>query len=253
MKHRVALAVVGMVLVGCAAESEPEKVDMAKASDFNAQLGVAYMQQGNNEWALNKLEKSIAQNPDNGRAHHYIAELYRRVDDYAKAEEHFQRAMELLPNDMPLRENYGVFLCTRGDSAQGLRYLYESLESPFNTAPAGTHENLGQCALESNDLVTAEKQLRTALQLDPKRPRTLLSMAQIAYRNQQYLRARSFFQRYLEVAPQVPESLLTGIRIEEALGNLDTVASYSLLLSRKYPDSDEAQELERMQSRGTNR
>jgi type IV pilus assembly protein PilF len=244
------LLLVGLLLAGCATETEPERVDLVKASDFNAQLGVAYMQQGNNEWALNKLEKALSQNPDNGRAHHYIAELYRRVDDYAKAEEHFNRAMELLPNDMPLRENYGVYLCDRGDAAQGLRYLYESLNSPFNTAPAGTHENLGQCAMATNDLATAEKQLRTALQLDPKRPRALLTMAQIAHRNKQYLRARSFFQRYLELAPQTPENPLTGIRIEEALGNRDTVASYSLLLRGKFPDSDEAQELMQAQPPG---
>jgi type IV pilus assembly protein PilF len=108
----VSLFVVSMLIVsGCATTTDKEKQDINDASDYNAQLGLAYLNQGRYDIAQSKLKKAIEQNPDNAFAQHYIAELYRRLGEFDKAETHFKEALDLAPDNASLLNNYGVFLC----------------------------------------------------------------------------------------------------------------------------------------------
>ena len=68
----------------------------------------------------------------------------------------------------------------------------------------------------------------------------LIQMGQISYDQGNYLSARGYLQRYLEVARHTPASLWLGIRVEKELGDKDTLSSYALLLRNNFPDSDEA-------------
>ena len=65
-------------------------------------------------------------------------------------------------------------------------------------------------------------------------------MAKLSYANGNYLSARAFLQRYLEIANQTPASLWLGIQIEQKLGDKNTLSSYALLLKNNFPDSREA-------------
>ena len=246
----VLVLVLSVFLGACATQPVPEGEDLHRASELNAELGVAYMERGNNEWAMQKLKKALQEDPDNGTAHHYIAELYRRLGETDKAEDHFNRALYLLPHDMSLVNNYGVFLCDEKRFNDAQKYFLKVLDDPLNTSPAETYENLGICAQRAGDLVDAEKYLRQALRLDKARPKSLFSMAQIMTVNKHYLKARGFLERYLAIAKeQNAPSLWLGIQIERQLGNRDAVASYSLLLKGKYPDAPETQQLRKLEAR----
>lgn len=239
-------------LVSCATpQTELSDEDAKRAAEFNAKLGLAYMQQGRYDVALQKLQKSKQQDPDNLSVYHYLATLYQRLDEEDKADEYFRLAMELDPENSAVQNNYGVFLCDRGHYKQAQRHFAKALSDPVYTAKDQTHENLGLCAQLSGDLRTAEKHLRTALKLNPRLVKGLLAMAEIHFDTRQYTSARGFYQRYIEIALQTPKSLWLGILLERQLGNRDTVASYSVLLKNKYPDSKEARLLEKLHgSRG---
>lgn len=250
----VSLLFTSFLLAACSSTSQPVFPDrnLHRASQLNAELGAAYIQRGKKEWALQKLKKALEENPDNAEAHHYIAVLYQQLGENSKAESHFKRALELMPNNRDLLNNYGVFLCSEKRFDQAEKYFTRVLDNPLNRSPAETYENMGICAQRADKLPKAEAYLRRALRLDPQRPKTLFSLAQISYVNKHYLQARAFYQRYLDIAKQQnPRSLLLGIKIENQLGNGDAVASYALLLKGKYPDSDETSELNSMEAKGT--
>lgn len=243
-----------ILLAACSSTSSPTFPDrnLKRASQLNAELGVAYMQRGKKDWALQKLKKALEENPDNAEAHHYIAVLYEQLGENDKAETHFRQALDRMPDNMDLLNNYGVFLCGENRFKEAEGYFKKVLDNPLNRSPAETYENMGICAQRSGDLTKAEQYLRRALRLDKQRPKTLFSLAQISYHNRDYLQARAFYQRYLDLArQQSPHSLLLGIKIENQLGNQDAVASYSLLLKGKFPDSAEARELKDMEDKGT--
>jgi len=247
------LLLLGVLLSGCTTTtSKPDLSDeqLHRASELNAELGVRYMQQGNYDWAMTKLQKSIEQNEDNARAHHYLAELYRRVGKPKDAEKHFQAAMDLSPDDPALLNNYGIFLCDRNKYEQALRYFNKALNDPVYPGKAGIYENMGQCELQRGNLYRAEEYLLKALHLNPKLPQANLDMAQLTFDKQLYTQSRNYLNNYLAQANHNAQSLWLGILLERRTGNRNRVASYAILLKGKFPDSKEAKLLRKLEAKG---
>lgn len=243
MKHSPVyiLSVLALILSGCASSPKHEGIDTTKAAEANATLGVRYMQQGNYEVAMTKLKKSISFDDEYGPAHHYIAELYRRLEQYDKADEHYRMALRYSDEeDYALYNNYGVFLCGQDRYEEGEKQLLKVLADPVYPRKEQVYENLGICAERKPNLERAEEYLRTALRMNPRQSKSLLAMARISFTRGNYLSTRAYLQRYLEVARHTAESLWLGIRAERLLGDNNAVSSYGLLLNANFPDSDEA-------------
>ena len=252
MKNRFGFIFITIALFVSACVSEPhrEKEDLNDASDYNAQLGLAYINQGRYDVALSKLKKAIEQNPDNAVAQHYIAELYRRLGEFEKAERHFKLALDLTPKNSALLNNYGVFLCDAKRYNDAYIYFDKVLKDPLYPAKGSVYENVGLCAQAQGDIAKAEENLKLALRMNPESPKSLLAMAQISFDKQKYSAARNYYYGYLENARQTPESLWLGILLENNSGNKNRMASYKVLLKGKYPDSKEAELLRKMEASG---
>jgi len=223
--------------------------DRQKASMANAKLGLGYMMQGNNEQALAKMQKALELDEENASAHHYLAELYNRLDEPAKAEKHYLHAIEITPEETSALNNYAVFLCRQGRYEASQEHFHRILENPLFKSKAQTFENMGLCAEQSGNVKQAEEYFRKALRYNAKLSKALLHMAQISFDKQSFLSAYGFYQRFLEVGKQVPQSLWLGILLERRKGNKNAVASYSLLLRRKFSTSKEAELLQRLEQR----
>lgn len=236
----IAVFVPIVFLSGCASSPDGKDVDPTKAAEANATLGVRYMQQGNYEVAMNKLEKALKFDNSYAPAHHYIAELYRRLDRMDKADEHFRDALYYSDNDSSLYNNYGAFLCSQGRHEDGEKQFLKVLTNPTYRQRAQVFENLGLCVEQIPSLERAEEYLRSALRSNPRLPKSLLAMSRLSFAKGNYLSTRAYLQRYLEVARHTPESLWLGIRAERLLGDKNAVSSYGLLLKSNFPESEEA-------------
>lgn len=198
------------------------------------------MQQGDNETALLKLQRALEQEPDLVTAHHYIAELYRQLDAPQAAENHYQAALKLTPNDYSLQNNYGVFLCDQGNFETAEKsFLMAVQKAPAHQARYEFYENLAQCMMRKPDRAKAEKYFRMVLEASPRRPVTLYQMARISFDEGMYLRSRAFFQRFTEVSAQTSETLWLGVRIERKLGDFVAANKYANLLKMNYPLANE--------------
>ena len=228
-------------LVGCSSTPRHgSDVDPTRAADANAELGLRYMLQGDYQVAMEKLERALEFDSRHAQAHHYTAELYRRLGRPNEAERHFSRAVRFSRDpDHTLHNNYGVFLCSQGQFRKGEQQLLKVLENPVYPQTDQVYENLGLCMEDSGDLSRAEGYLRQALSRNPRLPISLLAMARINFEHENYLSVRAYLQRYREVAPHTPESLWLGIRTERILGDRNALASYALSLERNFPDSEE--------------
>lgn len=241
-----------LLLGGCATTSEPELSEerLQRASDLNAELGVRYMQQGENERAMDKLQKAIAQNEDNARAHHYLGELYRRVDRPEQAEEQFRHALDLTPRDPALLNNYAILLCDMKKYEQADRYFEKALDDPVYSGKAAVYENMAQCAESQNNLKRAEELYLKALRLDPKLPTANLGMARLTFDMSLYAQSRRYLEKFLERRKHNAQSLWLGILLERRAGNRNRVASYAMLLKGRFPNSEEARNLRKLESQG---
>ena len=216
--------------------------DGKTAAEVNLQLGLGYLQQGRPKLALESLKHAIKLDPKLADAHHYAAESYRQLQQYEHAGDHFKKALKLAPNNAAIKNNYGVYLCDRGQYAEADRYFTEVIDDKYYTATAEALENAGICARKAGDLALAMKRFRQAVDYDARRARSLYQLADLSFLNDDVLNARDFMQRYFSVALKNSQSLWLAIRIEHALGNDEDVREYATALYKNFPDSNEAKE-----------
>lgn len=242
MMRRIALLMplfASIVLVGCSTPVR-EGVDTEKAAQANADLGLRYMMQGNYEVAMEKLNNALTYEPNHVPTHHYLAELYRRLERYDDADDHFRHAIRYAKGEASsLHNNYGGFLCSQGRIDAGVKEFKKVLDNPVYPRRDQVYENLGLCFEGKPDPEQAEIYLRKGLELNPKAPKSLLAMARLSFAKKNYLSTRAYLQRYSEVSRHAPESLWLGIQVERILGDKDALASYGLSLKGNYPNAPE--------------
>lgn len=236
MKRSILVLAAALLLSACSGMPTRDP----RSAQVNAELGLRYMLQGQNEVALEKLNRALEQDPKSAIAHHYLAELYRRLGESKDADRHFRRAIALDENNSSVYNNYGVFLCNQKRYEEAEKQFLTVLQNPVYTGRAQTLENLGVCLRAAGNTTKAAEYFRKALQADAKSPIALLGMAELNHGAGNSLSARAYLQRYNEVGPHTPESLWLGVRVERALGNKGAAGSYGLLLKNRFPDSEEA-------------
>ena len=237
------VVVLAFTLLACASVQEQEREDKKQfdIADTNLRLGLGYLQRGQLDAALEKLQKAVATMPDYAEAQSSLALVYVQLDNNEKAEIHYQRALELSPKDGSILNNYAVFLCGSGRPAEAEAYFLKAIQSRNYHTPAQALENLGVCAMQIPDMAKAESYLRKALQIDPKLPRALLQMARISLEKKNAMSGRAYLQRYQEVSPLGADGLWLGIQVERELGDTATAQDYENRLRRHFPDSKELQ------------
>ncbi|HET7396182.1 MAG TPA: type IV pilus biogenesis/stability protein PilW [Gammaproteobacteria bacterium] len=239
--------VVAAMLAGCVSSGSTfagDKVSMKQASDYNTQLGVAYLQQGNRDLAMQKLQKALEQNPDNANAYLGLGLLYDSIGDTNKAENSYEKALDKAPDDPDVQNNYAVFLCQHGQQKKSEKYFLEAAQNALYATPDAAYTNAGVCASQIPDMKTAEQYFRKALDINPIFPSALYQMAQISYQQKKYLQARAFIERFNSASKQPrPEVLLLGVLTERALGNEQNAADYAKKLRTLFPDSPQAQQI----------
>jgi type IV pilus assembly protein PilF len=124
----VAISASMALLHGCAApsgtapalpprqpEPPPVKVQEASPKDraaLHAELGAGYYERGRMDVAIEELTEAQNLDPTNPKIYNYFALVYTVLGENAKAEQNFQRALQLAPNDPDVRHNWGWFLCS---------------------------------------------------------------------------------------------------------------------------------------------
>lgn len=216
----------------------------AKAAALYTDLGQKYMAQGKLEVALENLNKALAADNRYANAHTVIGLLYERIGDNTKAEDHYRRAVELMPKSGNENNNYGAFLCKLGRYEESSAYFVRAVADPFYKTPVVALTNSGTCAIKGGKLDVAERDLRTALEREPDNSEALFQMATVLYRKDDFFKARAFIQRYEAVGQQSADALLLGRNIELRLGNGKTAQDYTRRLRERYPDSEQSRSLD---------
>ncbi len=218
--------------------------DLKEAARVNTQLGVAYMQQGEQKTAKEKLDRAIEQNPDYAPAHGALAMLYNQRGDFEEAEKEYRRALHLDSQSSDLKNNFGVFLCGQGRRDEALGYFEQAAQDFSYSTPEAAWTNAGICIIQhGGSAADAEKDFREALRVNANFPSALLQMARISFNRGDYFEARAFLQRYEHVGPVTPDTLSMQSQAERQLGDKGAARDYQIQLIQKFPDSPQAQAL----------
>ncbi len=224
---------------------QTSKADQAKdAARVHTELAQHYMAQGDLQTALTKLNRALDFDPNYAPAHTVIAVLDERINKLADAELHYRRAVQLEPAKGAPNNNLGVFLCKSGKGAEGLAYFNKAVADPFYETPDVALTNAGVCQLRMNQMAGAEASFRDAIARNPNNAEALFQLANMLYLNKDMFRARAFIQRFDALGRATPDSLKLGYDIESRLGNPDGARNYRKRLIAKFPDSEQARNLD---------
>lgn len=245
-----------LVLGGCASQSSDpihdagppvgEAKDPRNRAKLHTDLASLYYSAGNYGVALEELRR--AQSADSGYAptHGMLGLVYMELKENGRAEESFERALRLSPNDSDINHNYGWFLCQTGRQPASIKYFQHAIRNPLYPTPWRSYSAAGQCSMKTNQK-DAETYFERALKLEPDEPASLLQLGQIRYKQGNIGEARKLVGRHNKLVNPSAESLWLALRIERRLGERLQEQAYANQLRRRFPTSPEYQALQRGQ------
>lgn len=239
LKNPALASILILTLAACAGTSGPrasQNTPNSRAADENVALAQQYIQDGQYEVALGRLEHALTLDPRSASAHTMMGLLNERIGRDQQAGVSYRRATELDPEGGDVNNNYGTWLCKSGQPAESLRWFERAIDDPFYRTPDSALSNAGTCARMAGDLVKSEEYLRRALDANGSNPRVLHELALLQYEKGDYMRARAFVQRREANGPADGEVLDLAARIEERLGDTDAANRYRSRLVREFPE-----------------
>jgi type IV pilus assembly protein PilF len=246
-----------VILAACAAKpSEPEHDtgtligevgDPRNRAKLHTELASMYYSNGNLGVALEELRAAAKADANYAPAYGMYGLVYMQMKDQTRAEESFERALRLAPNDADINHNYGWFLCQTGREPTSVKYFLQAIRNPLYAMPWRSYSAAGVCTMKMNQLKDAEAFFERALKLEPDEPASLVGLGQIRYRQGNIGEARKLVTRYNKLVPPTSESLWLAVRIERRMGERLQEQAFANQLRRRYPDSREFQALQRGQ------
>ena len=223
--------------------STEEDLSKFERARVHTDLGAQYYAVGNIGVALEEFSIAASIERRYVPAQYMLGLVYMELKDDVQAEAHFKRALDLDSSNSEARNNYGWFLCQRGNVGESIRQFMEALKNPLYETPDKPYVNAGICTLKLRDDVGAEEYFLKALKLRPNQPQALLALADIYYRANDLPNARAQMIAFMKAHNPTPEALWLGVRIERKLGDRASETSYSQMLRQRFPVSKENQAL----------
>lgn len=247
------LALSGMVSACVSNAPEPnrtrDQLDK-EAAQYNLQLGVGYLRQGELEMALAKLKKAVEQDPSLAEAYMAMGLLYEQADEPGEAGGYYRKATKLAPDNPDILNAHGVFLCKHDQVKDALSAFDKAAAIPLYRTPEAAFTNAGVCARAAGKSEEAELYFRKALARNARYNEALLQMASLNFDLKAFFPARAYLERYLGNHPATPEALWLGLQIERGMANATASESYARRLLDEFPDSAEARRLKESRRHG---
>jgi type IV pilus assembly protein PilF len=208
-------------------------------------LAAVYYERGTMGIALEELRRALAADERYAPAHSLLGRVYMELKENQLAQQSFERALELSPNDPDINHSYGWFLCQTGQEGDSIRYFLQAIRNPLYAAPWRSYSAAGLCSLRKDNVKDADEFFQRALRLEPDEPTALLKLGDIRFRQGRMDEARRLVTRYNKLVTPSAESLWLGLRVERRLGERIVEQSYANQLRRRFPGSVEAKALQR--------
>jgi type IV pilus assembly protein PilF len=241
-------------LAGCAGDPGPtresgqivgEVGEPRNRARLHTELAALYFGRGNMNVALEELRTAVRADANYAPAYSMFGLVYMELKENRLAEDSFERALRLSPNEPEINHNYGWFLCQNKREEESIRYFLQAIRNPLYPTPWRSYSAAGQCSLRIDKPKDAEEFFLRALRQEPDEPASLLQLGQIRYRQGNLEEARKLVSRYNRLVTPSPESLWLALRVERKLGQRVAERNFATELRRRYPDSPEAQALKR--------
>jgi type IV pilus assembly protein PilF len=251
-RSRALIAICALaMLVGCnttpkAPEPPPrvtpppqQQASPAERARMHTDLAGGYYERAQMDIAIEELNLAVATDPGYAPAYNVYGLVYAVLGDDRKAEQSFQRALELAPNDSDVHHNWGWYLCQHKREREALAQFEIAVSNALYRTPEIALLNAGRCAQTIGEIRVAESYFRRALAAQPGNALASYGVALIAYKEARYEEARRWMRTVMQTTTPPPEAIYLGLCIERKLGDRQAELSYISQLRNRFPDSVE--------------
>jgi type IV pilus assembly protein PilF len=236
------IGVATLALGACSSTTDHRK-KKSDASNYNMQLGMAYLNQGDLGLAKEKLDRAVAQNPDDPNVHSAMAMLEDRLGHPDKADKEFKTALNIGPRSPDVLNNYAVYLCRTGRADEGVKSFEEAAHNALYRTPEAAYTNAGVCLRGAKRDTQAAMSFQRALQAKPNFAEAAYQLADLDFQRGEVQEARETVERFTAAFDATPDLLLLGARITRKQGDRLAEEKFARKLRLDFPASDQARAL----------
>jgi len=220
-------------------QSESAKKESTK---LHTLLAGEYFNRGQYKVAIDEANKSLRTNSNYAPAYNVLGLVYMNLKEDKVAQQNFERALGIAPDDSEIHNNFGWFLCQRKPEQmdQAIKHFMAALKDPLYSTPEMAYANAGTCELSRGNYKSAEEFFQKALALKPKYSPALIGLTEMNFISGNLAAAKLNLSRYMRTSTPTAESLWLGMKIERKAGNRQAAASYASRLNKRFPNSKEA-------------
>lgn len=241
---RLALCLLPLALLGgCAGGLQQKSSKASQAASYNVQLGIAYLNQNDLAVAKDKLDRALAEDPENAEVHSARAMLFERLGDPAKADAEFRTALRLAPHDPEIINNYAVYLCQSGRTNDGVRRFEEAARNALYRTPEAAYTNAGVCLRAAKRDEEARAKFGRALQIKPNFAEAEYQLTNLQFDHGELVPARAAIDAFLGSHDATADLLLLGVRVARAQGDKIAAQRYARRLQLDFPGSSQVRAL----------
>ncbi len=232
---RIGLLSAVILTSGCVSNNQPGmyggNFDHEEAARTRMSLGLTYLQNNNYTQAKKNLDKALEFNPRSADVQFAMAYYYQLVGDNLRAEEYYETAIDLAPNNGDIANSYGAFKCQNGEYEKAKAYFFDAINNRLYANAAQTYENLALCAQSQGKL---DEAIGYALKHQPARGKSLFLLSELYTVSEQWELAESTLRKYERVAKVTPDSLWLAYEIAKGKGDLETAK----VMMSLFPESE---------------
>ncbi len=214
-----------------------------RRAEIHTSLASQYYQRGALAVALDETRLATRDDPAYFPAYNMRGLIFMELREDAQAREAFEKAISLAPRDADSLNNYGWFLCLRGDPGAGMERFRTVLSDPLYATPEKALLNAGLCSRMVGRNAEAETYLRQAVLHKPDMAGALIGLAEILFDKGAYKESENYLVRYMRLGEPTLSALVLGVKLARQLG--EKVAEDSMLqqLRRRFPEAPQTREL----------
>lgn len=202
----------------------------------NLNLAHNYMNAGKLDYAMDRANRALRSDPNSPDVQIVMGLIREKLGDDTRAGQHYAQAVKQAPDAGHVLNVNAVWLCRQGQAEESDALFSRAVMDPFYKAKQQAFFNAGKCALQGGRLDRAEKYLRQGVELAPQDPLLLAQLAEVKFRQGDYMAARAFFQRRESLGAPSAELLDLAMRIERGAGDTVAAERYRRRLNEQFPD-----------------
>jgi type IV pilus assembly protein PilF len=202
----------------------------------NLNLAHNYMNAGKLDYAMDRANRALRSDPNSPDVQIVMGLIREKLGDNTRAGQHFAQAVKQAPDAGHVLNVNAVWLCRQGAPEEADALFSRAVKDPFYKAKQQAFFNAGKCALQAGRLDRAEQYLRQGVEQTPQDPSLLAQLAEVKFRQGDFMAARAFFQRREALGAPGAELLDLAVRIEQGAGDAVAADRYRRRLNEQFPD-----------------